>query len=533
MLTFLTTSVVPTRFATVLPKGLCPSKRCRRAPRAKIESAQTSLGKNLLASVCLLGAIGPLHTAKFSTLALANTVSHVESLYVEEVDARLNGIPEQENDMPPTPSTENQNENHSSFDVGTNAPEHVQAPATLKPFVAGPQFSPKVEDGEQPLMSTKRVKKSRRVKHGALVLGTGALATLLLVRRRSRRMHEPYSDDENLKVVTMARPVKAASTTDVKRSSRSYDTAPASGPPMDEDFQNIFSQSRAEWEEHDDTNQFDKTSTSHLDNESVTQTGGPSGLEGATDRTNGPHSSIYSYSFRTSRRQHSQTPQVGNKEHKSGITENVHTSDLKDATVGVSGGAFRHMRTEFSTDGKRIVEGEIMEQVEGPEGRGQWTTAPTEPIGYPGQSPSRRKSDSNTEIGILRGPMTGGDLLRRVMGTPLWIVREILVPVWEILSVGWTDTRSRLVDRLEGRSGPFLLGNEAVADFYGSFYDQSQSGSTESVSSKDGVGSQHDQFYDENELSEEERQVLSFQRAAMQAAGQVQSSVKHLFRFFW
>lgn len=508
--------------------AFCSSRRCRHAFRAKSESPRASLGTDILASLCVLGA-NTIHEVESCALVRFIDAPLAGNAYVGETNSSLNDVPQQTIEAPITPSSESDDENSAERDLDTNIPAQSQDSSTPGAPIATPQYPPRNEIEECTSPPTGYVGKSRRSRRGALALGAGALATVLVVRRRSRRMREPCSDDENLKAVTMIRPAKivpGVSGEEFPLPHTRNSTAFGTEKSTDGDLQDIFSHSRAEW---------DKDSDGNLGNESENSTNDDNTAGRSRDSfdstsrgdMNVARSSVYSFSFRTSRARGPPTPQVSDKERKREEDRNTSPKNVKDGSPSVSGGSFQYMRAEFTPDGEQVIEGETFEQVGKPEGRENWSTAFTESADNITRAPSGRKSEVRTEAQVLRGPMTGGELFRRVMGAPLWAVREILVPTWEILSVGWTDARSRLVDILERRDGPFLLGSDALEDTCGP-----QAARSESAPSNE-ADSYQEQFHDEEQLSKEEQQVLLFQRAATQAAGHVQSSVKRIIRFFW
>lgn len=509
--------------------ALCSSRRCRHVFRAKSESPRASLGKDVLASLCVLGATSTLHEVKSWTLLRFVDAPLAGSPYVGETNSSSNHVPQQKIEAPITPSSESNDGNSAARGLDANISEQSEDSTEFGAPITAPQYPPRNEIEEHTSPPTEYVGKSRRNRRGALALGAGALTTVLVVRRRSRRMREPYSDDENLKAVTMVRPAKNIPDVGGEEFPLPHthsSTAFGTEKSTDGDLHDIFSHSRAEWDEESDDN---------LRNESGNSTNEDSTVEWRRDSfdstsrgdMNVARSSVYSYSFRTSRARGPLTPQVSGKERRGEEDKNTSLNDLKDGSSSVSGGSFRHMRAEFTSDGEEVVEVETMGQAGELEGRENWSAAFTESADNITRPPSGRKYEVNTETQVLRGPMTGGELLRRLIGAPLWAVREILVPTWEILSVGWTDARSRLVDILERRDGPFLLGSDTLEDTYGS-----QAARSESTSSNQ-ADSYQEQFYDEEQLSKEEQQVLLFQRAATQAAGHVQTSVKRILRFFW
>lgn len=526
------TGILPqTRFAgTVGAQDLNWSRRCRRF-RAKYESPQASLGQHILAGVCVLGTTGT-HDVKPFTLARTIDAPRVGSLHVGGTNSLLSNVPQQKIDVPVSPSTESNEETTGEGGLDANTLEQSKDPATLQLPTIAPQPLSKTLTGEH---NPSDVDKPCRSRRGAFLLGAGALATVLVVRRRScrsRPTREPYSDDENLKAVTLARPVEIIPEVSGEGPSPVPNSSPTTGTEksMDEDLQNIFSHSRAEWDEPGYTS--DQPDETRIPNDKQSVGHGKDSIDsGGNVDTNAPQASTYSYSFRTSHKPRPRTSQTVGEERNKNRVQNVMPNNL-DGSTSAAGSTFRHMRVEFTADGKQVVEEEVMKQAGEPKSHENWPAVSSDSTDHFTDPSSIRNSEPVMDTGALRGPMTGGELLRRVIGTPLWAMREILIPTWEILSVGWTDTRSRLVDVLEGRNGLFLLGSDMDETVYGSQYDQNRSAGTEFASSKGGNAYQEG-FYDEEKLSEEERQILWFERATSQAASQVQTSVKRFLRFFW
>lgn len=288
---------------------------------------------------------------------------------------------------------------------------------------------------------------------------------------------------------------------------KNYDTQ----PDVKASISNAFSGSRAEWDQGTPLNaEFssskDSNPTSH---EGSTY---PAPNKSSNSSTPLQSSTVYSYSFRS-------TSSKGRKGGK-----------LYDDKANTET-AFSKMRKEFGSSpqeqGQNNAgdEHEIASNISEASKRSEQQPNVTDIYDLPlvtnskkRQGRARRKQQQSP------GPPSGVQIARRIMSLPLFLLREIILPVMEVGSVLWFDTRAQLVDWVEGQSG-YLMKSDELDDWdIREDEDWAKATETNSISGVD---------LDEETLSEEERQVLQVERMTTGTVDTVQTALNQVSRLFF
>lgn len=108
--------------------------------------------------------------------------------------------------------------------------------------------------------------------------------------------------------------------------------------------------------------------------------------------------------------------------------------------------------------------------------------------------------------------LSSKDLVKKFLGVPGYLLRELIVPISEVGSVLWYDMKMSVIDGLSGERRYFV---DDGADC-STEYDQAEENAV-------------DMETDEEQLSVEERQIREVQESAMRAANKIQGTMVRLF----
>lgn len=227
-------------------------------------------------------------------------------------------------------------------------------------------------------------------------------------------------------------------------------------------------------------------------------------------------STMYSYSFRSSgKKSHSGTEAVGRK-----------TKENSDNTKS----PFSQMREEFAfyTDVQTTNVGNQENNVASADKdawprRNSRDLRETEAQRSSNNQRQRRRQTRRERKSTLQ-PLSGVQIARRLAGLPVFIMREVVVPITEVVSVVWFDLRAYVVDWAEEKSG-YLIGHGDLED-----WDKQEDMTWANEMEKLANSGPSDQ--DDGWLSEEERQIRQVERAADKAVNTVQSTFKQFARIF-
>lgn len=316
----------------------------------------------------------------------------------------------------------------------------------------------------------------------ALIVAALLVAALLRPRGRGRKTEEGGQ----------AEPV-AVQSEDASENSRSDSRLP-------QEAKTIFSNSRLEWEDQ-------STAAAAMASDAVTNAE-------ASDKAK-PVSTVYSYSYARSRKKprstRSSTPSAKTAS-KGGAPG---TGNFEKAAAPST---FAHMRTEFQPSGSRSSE-DIQFADNDPERGKDWVpvrtgyTANSEESHFEQQASSSRFEEDFGGTKPPR-PLSTTSLIKALVRAPVWFLSDIVLPVADVVSLIWYDFKVWVLGWRERRSrkGPdkyFLP--EVTGNMMSSIDDNN---------------------IEEDELSEEERQVMQVQRMGRRVIGGVQGTVKRLLGEF-
>lgn len=489
---------------------------CRCVPHATVEHTGKATIRYMTAGIYLLAATGALQWTKLPTVNAETVFEDRQRVEIAEFPSHSNESQSDQGGLPSYTTTEDES---SPTDV---------------------LMEPSTEYSSAPTATSEKTNTFQNYRR-ALALSAGAVATVVYVRRRSR------ASNSNGSIGGVLRNKKESGTgrvVDASRFERAsfVPEAPVEAQPQTqftEDIRNAFSHSRAEWGSSSDNDSNFTNREARFENSVQPSTDVSDVKNSNNDDSDGrtsvrdPESSVYSFSFRTSRRKRAQEPphsDLRNKQDK-----------IDDSEREVDGTAFQHMRAEFTADDKVNDINIGRAETESVRDQGTWAATSVSDKGNPlnvSDKWGHLQTDEALETNgnALRGPMSGAELVRRAISAPLWAVREVIVPTWEILSVGWTDTRAIIVDMLEGRKSPFIV-TAAPKSMDAPNYREGGSSRRDEARGRNASDTHSPLYdeaaYDEDRLSEEERQVLALQRAAKEVSGTMQRSVQKLIRFFW
>lgn len=197
--------------------------------------------------------------------------------------------------------------------------------------------------------------------------------------------------------------------------------------------------------------------------------------------------------------------------------------------------AFAHMRQEFTNaDGIPDVRADGKDGADGAARESQAAVANT----------ANTVNTANTKATAATGlqidaplPLSGAQVVRRVMGLPMFVVRDVVLPCVQVALVCWWDVKVLVVDRLEHRCGFFLSDAEVshwsrrgLADGGRDAWPWRGEGESERVG--DGTAGRGRAAVPLEELSEEEKLVLGVEQSAKRAAAGVQYAFRKLVDLF-
>lgn len=265
-----------------------------------------------------------------------------------------------------------------------------------------------------------------------------------------------------------------------------------------------FSGSRAEWDDPDVDNTSKNLPPTAADVDATV----PSVTEDVAS------SSVYSYSYRTAKQKRPVVDKVAEPKVQG---DKPKTQDV-----------FTHMRSEFDAPEDGFRPSDSSANVNRNRNTGEGWSEP-EPqyreVEVVSDHPVDLAGPGRNGSGGMKAPLSGAQIMRRVVGVPMFLFKEVAIPATEVLSVLWYDVKVRATDLVEGRHGFFLSEEEAAvledADDWARFSRRRRPG-FEDVDSE----------FDEELLSHEERQILQVERAAVFAVGKMQSSLRNFARLF-